>query len=80
MDGEAKDGLGAESREWGCSSGGLGSGGLSEVLPQQAWYCDTDVFTRNLMVSWQCYNGVEYTLGLNIFPFPPACSLGSARG
>lgn len=71
MDGKAKDGLGAGFREWGFSSGGLESGGLSQVLPQQGWCCDMDVSTRNLMVSWQPYNGVEYTLGLNIFPFPP---------
>lgn len=37
----------------------------------RCYCCDMDVSTRNLMVSWQPYNGVEYTLGLNIFPFPP---------
>lgn len=41
------------------------------MLPQQAWCCDTDVFTMNLMVSCQPYNEVDYTLSLNIFPFPP---------
>lgn len=71
MDGVAKDGLGAGFREWGFSSDGLGSGRLSQVLPQQGCCCDMDVSSRNVMVSWQPYNWVKYTLGLNIFPFPP---------
>lgn len=41
------------------------------MLPQEGWSCDTDVSTRNLMVSCQPYSEVEYTLRLNIFPFSP---------